>query len=875
VADQNLGKAVLYLDVDDTALVAGLKEARQKIKGVTAKGTPSSNRAELAKKRLEDRRAATMAITRRLGDQVRKLEEQGLNTAEALSAVKRASAATDKGRLETARAHNRTAKDLLKTLEKTDKAQKSVVLSARGLGRAPLAGSVREVGSPRFVTRAVAQGGQREDLNAIIAAQEKRFDLAKKITRLEEQGVDVSKLREQLGRATTAQAKRQFGSFKQVTRQLTLSVRKAQEKLRITQREQNEILKNAARSPIRGDRNTPGSPKYIEDQNRLMDQAMKEGNRNYQRRLKERERRTKQAERESARLRRERRAEARRATQRLEQRRARRRDIASSALIGGGFPLLFGQGVGAAGGGALGGLLGGLAGGQAGFALSIAGTALGTQVDASIRKVETLSKAFDSPIKSFQTLSQEGLISSRSLEKQIEALISTGRAAEASALIQKDLATAFGGLQAANIADTFDRLNRNFAQLSVTVGGFIAGPLNKFLEILNRALAPAPGGDQPRERDRFKAEKDTLKNIVVAGVGLATGGAGAAPARALIETRGGLAGAVFDRTPTDEQIAESKQKAIRAQEKQNEANQRFQRIQKLNKALAISNIQNNRELSLRLQKRIALLQKLQDTQALSGSATEIEKAAIKDRFDLEAAQIKAKQDLLVENENRERRQAASAIAGIKARGEAAEKVAVAEANGQKTLAITIQNRVKQEEKIRDLKEAQNQLNAELAKPPPERDTNRIDALVQSVEAANANVLTAYQEGGAALVRNATTAAERLKGAQQSISSVLRGGFEFLSPQFREQELARARASIASGERRGLLRGGVDISTPERLFAVANFVESFNQAEDELQQAIRENTAAQQALAAKEPVNVFVSGQAAVSTSTVGAINRGS
>ena len=52
----------------------------------------------------------------------------------------------------------------------------------------------------------------------------------------------------------------------------------------------------------------------------------------------------------------------------------------SSALIGGGFPLLFGQGGAAAAGGALGGLAGGAIGGGFGFALSIVGTALGQAI---------------------------------------------------------------------------------------------------------------------------------------------------------------------------------------------------------------------------------------------------------------------------------------------------------------------------------------------------------------------------------------------------------------------------------------------------------------------------------------------------------------
>ena len=52
----------------------------------------------------------------------------------------------------------------------------------------------------------------------------------------------------------------------------------------------------------------------------------------------------------------------------------------SSGLIGGGFPLLFGQGGTAAAGGAIGGLAGGAIGGGFGFALSIVGTAFGQAI---------------------------------------------------------------------------------------------------------------------------------------------------------------------------------------------------------------------------------------------------------------------------------------------------------------------------------------------------------------------------------------------------------------------------------------------------------------------------------------------------------------
>ena len=52
----------------------------------------------------------------------------------------------------------------------------------------------------------------------------------------------------------------------------------------------------------------------------------------------------------------------------------------SNALIGGGFPLLFGQGALGAAGGGIGGAIGGALGGPFGFGLSIAGTAIATKI---------------------------------------------------------------------------------------------------------------------------------------------------------------------------------------------------------------------------------------------------------------------------------------------------------------------------------------------------------------------------------------------------------------------------------------------------------------------------------------------------------------
>jgi len=65
----------------------------------------------------------------------------------------------------------------------------------------------------------------------------------------------------------------------------------------------------------------------------------------------------------------------------------------SNALIGGAFPLLFGQGPLAAAGGALGGGAGGILGGQFGFALSLVGTQIGSAISQLVSGAAELGKA--------------------------------------------------------------------------------------------------------------------------------------------------------------------------------------------------------------------------------------------------------------------------------------------------------------------------------------------------------------------------------------------------------------------------------------------------------------------------------------------------
>jgi hypothetical protein len=167
----------------------------------------------------------------------------------------------------------------------------------------------------------------------------------------------------------------------------------------------------------------------------------------------------------------------------------RRQDIASNALIGGAFPLLFGQGIGASLGGAAGGAGGGAIGGQFGFGLSLLGTAVGAQFDAIIQKSTVLGNALSNPIARFGELQQAGILSSKGLERQVESLIAVGREAEAAALIQQDLANSYGGAEnAKRLADEQDRLNRSWSEFSLNLAQTALPTLAAGAEEAARAL---------------------------------------------------------------------------------------------------------------------------------------------------------------------------------------------------------------------------------------------------------------------------------------------------------------------------------------------------------------------------------------------------
>jgi hypothetical protein len=179
---------------------------------------------------------------------------------------------------------------------------------------------------------------------------------------------------------------------------------------------------------------------------------------------------------------------AARAAERVASDRAnRRKDALGSALIGGAFPALFGQGLGASVGGALGGGAGGAIGGQFGFGLSLVGTAVGAQFDLMLQKGRDLARGLEDPIKNFEQLAEASSFSSKATESYIRGLIETGRTAEAQAQIQQDLLQTFGSTQALDQYNAaLDTLNRSWGQASVAVANFVAGPLASLINQLSQ-----------------------------------------------------------------------------------------------------------------------------------------------------------------------------------------------------------------------------------------------------------------------------------------------------------------------------------------------------------------------------------------------------
>jgi methyl-accepting chemotaxis protein len=154
-----------------------------------------------------------------------------------------------------------------------------------------------------------------------------------------------------------------------------------------------------------------------------------------------------------------------------------------SGIIGGGFPLLFGQGATAALGGGIGGVAGGLIGGQFGFALSIAGTTIGSTLD-------QLSKALLKPTENIEMLvNRLGLAGTETGDLALE-LEKLGLTTSAAELLLKEFETEFG-LTADDIkenAETLKTFNNEINKLGTSLTLMMSDVLNPLIKELNNLI---------------------------------------------------------------------------------------------------------------------------------------------------------------------------------------------------------------------------------------------------------------------------------------------------------------------------------------------------------------------------------------------------
>jgi hypothetical protein len=156
-----------------------------------------------------------------------------------------------------------------------------------------------------------------------------------------------------------------------------------------------------------------------------------------------------------------------------------RNAMMQNVLIGGAFPMLFGGGAGATLGGAAGGLIPGNP------MMSIVTSALGTMVDEFAAAAIAVGAALMDTATTFDFVKEKSLFSSKELEKYATKLQEAGFVASASAVAQFDIIRKVGnkGVEdLATLASESDKLNRAFAELTVQMQAFIAGPLAVLLE---------------------------------------------------------------------------------------------------------------------------------------------------------------------------------------------------------------------------------------------------------------------------------------------------------------------------------------------------------------------------------------------------------
>ena len=523
-----------------------------------------------------------------------------------------------------------------------------------------------------------------------------------------------------------------------------------------------------------------------------------------------------------------------------------------NAVIGGAFPLLFGQGLGASVGGGLGGLAGGALGGNFGFGLSLIGTAIGSAVDALNQRFKDIAIALQTPIQSFDKLKEVSLFASKAQEGYIQALIEAGRTAEATQAIQREAGKTIDQGSALLLAGSSEEVARAFSDLQDRLSNFTASAgagFNQWLTELIRIAGGRPGAEVPLTGQEAVQAARGQQNTGGALLGLGAGlllGAGAlvsAPVSVPLAITagvatgglalGGLGAAGIAGGGQREAVATSA--AVKAAEEQvNAVLERQKATQE----------QINAAKSAGLTKTAELLQ-------ISGQFQAADQNAAQQRLQIEA-QVAANQ--LSKQQAEERLKQIEDARVLTSETLVATQQAAAAAAGKE---------LSNAQALQGLKGAELQIAQELLKIDAARSEaqqsqaslstaaaggagpEELRALEAAATAAGDKLKTAIISGADAIKAAAETAKQNFESAAKALQSTSESNFKFLDKATQKQVLDRARQDIATGvERGGIDRKFLNATKPEDVLAAAqasrsqvDAIEKFNTAASDYSKAI--------------------------------------
>jgi hypothetical protein len=671
VAEENLGTAVLRIVVNDDEARSALNLLRRDVQSTTQQATRARRTTARPPTPKGGARESTDAVERAnqriigIQNRINLLEAKGVDITQARARLSQAIAANQQSNFGSVRQITSQLSNTLKIeegrlrvsaaqtaqLKRQEAATKSVTSTERTRAQKPTGVGFATTPEQILAGRGGTQKGAATGINTLESTLTKAVQLRNRLNVLDAKGVDVSKLRATYEQANAAATQNQFGTSQRLLQNLARQVSLSENDLRVTKlREAAEKRRIKAAttatsaagapkpqgpfSPVGGLKTIPDSPAGIREQKRIDAAKAREA---------------KAAERAAI-------AEERRAQQILEGitagqptrritgpgagTRKRFGDALSSGLIGGGFPLLFGQGPGAAAGGLVGGLGGGALGGGFGFGASIVGTILGSVVDEALNKGKALAAAFDDPIGKFSELQQAALLSSSAVEKNISALIEQGRNAEAAALIQLDIAQRFGDTgELDNLRSAYDELGRAFSQLSVITAKYVAGPLSDFISKLASSFQAFSSKDLFNERVAGASpDVQTEARARVRSAAAELSGSGLSLAEVANKAYQEGLNLLDERLGKTREIQAAEQALALAKQRQNE-------LDSLTTDQIKAQVQGYDLLNLRLEKQRIETQKLQDLQAAPPDKAEgINRKALQDTVRIDADINKLLQD---------------------------------------------------------------------------------------------------------------------------------------------------------------------------------------------------------------------------------------